>query len=63
MFLAKGGTRINDQNLDHNEEIQVIEISFDELMEMVDAGKIMQSMHLSTIFYALRHLGKISYNS
>jgi hypothetical protein len=61
MFLATGGTRVSGQSLDHNEEIEVFEISFEELMQLVDENKIMQSMHLSTIYYALRHLGKLAF--
>ncbi len=62
MFVATGGKKIKGQDLDHNEEIEVFEITFEELMDLVDKGRIMQSMHLSTIFYAMRHLGKINYN-
>ena len=61
MFLATGGRKIKGQSLDANEEIEVFELSFDELMQLVDENKIMQSMHLSTIYYALKHLGKLSY--
>ena len=61
MFLATGGKKVKEQSLDHNEEIDVFELSFDELMQLVDENKIMQSMHLSTIYYALRYLGKLSY--
>jgi len=61
MFLATGGKKIAGQSLDHNEEIEVFEISFDELMQLIDENKIMQSMHLSTIYYALKSLGKLKY--
>lgn len=60
MFLATGGRKVSGQSLDHNEEIDVFEISFEELMQLIDENKIMQSMHLSTIYYALKHLGKLS---
>jgi len=63
MFLATGGRKVKEQSLDANEEIEVLELSFDELMQLVDENKIMQSMHLSTIYYALKHLGKLHYNS
>ena len=61
MFLATGGRKTSEQSLDANEEIEVFELSFDELMRLVDENKIMQSMHLSTIYYALRKLGKLNY--
>jgi len=61
MFIATGGKKIKEQSLDHNEEIDVFELNFDELMQLIDENKIMQSMHLSTIYYALRYLGKLNY--
>jgi 8-oxo-dGTP pyrophosphatase MutT (NUDIX family) len=61
MFLATGGRRVREQSLDDNEEIEVFELSFDELMQLANENKIMQSMHLSTIYYALRYLGKLNY--
>jgi len=61
MFLATGGRKVREQSLDYNEEIEVFELGFDELMQLVDENRIMQSMHLSTIYYALRYLGKLNY--
>ncbi|MEP6467180.1 MAG: NUDIX hydrolase [Parafilimonas sp.] len=61
MFLATGGKKIKEQSLDANEEIEILELSFDELMQLMDENKIMQSMHITTIYYALKHLGKLSY--
>ena len=61
MFLAKGGKKIQGQQLDVNEEIEIVEISMEELIQLVEENKILQSMHLSAIFYGLRYLNKISY--
>ena len=61
MFLATGGRKTKGQSLDANEEIDVYEISFEELTQLIDENKIMQSMHLSTIYYALKSLGKLSF--
>jgi ADP-ribose pyrophosphatase len=61
MFLATGGRKVTGQSLDHNEEIIVFEISFDQLMQLINENKIMQSMHLSTIYYALTVLGRLNY--
>lgn len=61
MFIATGGRKIADQVLDHNEEIEVFEVTIEELQELVEERKILQSMHLSTIFYALRYLDKLQY--
>ncbi len=61
MFVATGGKKVQEQNLDANEDIEVFEVSFDELIQFIEERKIVQSMHLSTIFYALRFLNKIGY--
>lgn len=61
MFIALGGRKIQDQNLDPNEQIEVLELSLEELMQLVDEKRIIQAMHVSTIFYALRYLNKINY--
>ena len=60
MFLATGGKKVKEQSLDANEEIEVLELSFEELMQLMDENKIMQSMHMTTIYYALKMLGKLS---
>lgn len=61
MYVAKGGRKVKEQELDHNEEIEVFEVTVEELLQLVEDRKIVQSMHLSTIFYALRYLGFIQY--
>jgi hypothetical protein len=57
MFLATGGKKVKEQSLDDNEQIEILEISFDELMQLIDENKILQAMHITTIYYALRYLG------
>ena len=56
MFLATGGKLTDKQTLDHNEEIEVHLLSIDELLDLVHKGEIVQSMHVTTIFHALRKL-------
>ncbi len=56
MFLATGGKLTGKQTLDHNEEIEVHLLTMDELLELVYRGEIVQSMHVTTIFHALRKL-------
>jgi len=56
MFLATGGRKIKEQSLDDNEQIEIVELSMDELMQLIDENKILQAMHITTIYYALRHL-------
>ncbi|HEU5167617.1 MAG TPA: NUDIX hydrolase [Chitinophagaceae bacterium] len=61
MFLAKGGKKTGEQELDHNEEIIVELYSIDELKKMVRENKIIQSMHVTCILYALEKLRELSY--
>lgn len=61
MFLATGGTLTGSQNLDPNEEIEVELYSLPEVVEMIRRNEIVQSMHVTTLLYALEKLGKIQY--
>lgn len=61
MFIATGGKKTSQQKLDDNEEIVIEKVSIEELMKLVDEKRIIQSMHLSTIFYGLRYLDKIKF--
>lgn len=59
MFLLTGGEKLQEQELDHNEEILVMVVSFDEFRQMLLENKFIQSMHVTNIFYALHKLGKL----
>ena len=61
MFLAKGGKKEGEQNLDENEEIEVVEMTLDELKQLLRENKIVQAMHVSCILYALEKLGELHY--
>ena len=61
MFLATGGEKVSEQQLDHNEEIEVVLLSVDELKQLLKDHKIVQAMHVSTIMYALEKLGQLNY--
>ncbi|MBX3257571.1 MAG: NUDIX hydrolase [Chitinophagaceae bacterium] len=61
MFLARGGKKTGEQQLDHNEEIEVYLFSIDELKQMLKENKIVQALHATCIFYALNKLGVLSY--
>jgi 8-oxo-dGTP pyrophosphatase MutT (NUDIX family) len=60
MFVATGGQKIRDQDLDDNEEIDVLTLSFEELNTLIEEKRIAQAMHISTIVYGLRYLGKLT---
>lgn len=59
LYLATGGKKVREQSLDHNEEIKVSLIPLDELKQMLFEGKIVQALHITCIFYALRKMGKL----
>ncbi|OSZ80071.1 DNA mismatch repair protein MutT [Chitinophagaceae bacterium IBVUCB2] len=61
MFLAKGGKKVAQQKLDANEEIEIVLLSVGELKTLVREHKIVQSMHISCILYALEKLNELSY--
>jgi 8-oxo-dGTP pyrophosphatase MutT (NUDIX family) len=59
LFLAQGGKKTSEQNLDKNEELEIELISLKELKQLFLDNKILQGTHNSCVFYALRELGKI----
>lgn len=61
MFLAKGGKKVAEQMLDENEEIEVMLLSIQELKQLLRENKIVQSMHVSCIMYALERLSELKY--
>jgi ADP-ribose pyrophosphatase len=58
-YLATGGKRMQEQQLDFNEEIEVYLYTVDELKELLREGGIIQSMHVTALFYALTRLGHV----
>ena len=59
MFIATGGVFDSEQELDIEEEVEVILVSMDELIELIQTQQFLQSMQLSTLFYALQKLGRV----
>ena len=53
MYLATGGRYEREQQLDHNEEIEVYLFSVDEVKKLLAENQIIQSMHVTALFYAL----------
>ena len=61
MFLATGGRLVKDQELDHNEEIEVYLFTVDEVKQLLKENKIVQSMHVTTLLYALQKMGELTF--
>ena len=58
MFLATGGRKVSEQQLDRNEEIEIVLIPVHELEELLLQNKIVQALHATCLFYALPKLRK-----
>jgi 8-oxo-dGTP pyrophosphatase MutT (NUDIX family) len=61
MFVATGGRKVQEQHLDENEEIEVLELDWKDFIRLVEEKRIVQSMHMTAIFYGLRYLDKLGY--
>lgn len=61
MFLATGGLKVAEQQLDENEEIEIVLLTVDELKQLIRENKVLQAMHVSCILYALMELDKIKF--
>ncbi|WP_164109880.1 MULTISPECIES: NUDIX hydrolase [Sphingobacterium] len=55
-YLLQGGRKIQDQELDASEDIEVVELSIEEAKEFLFANKVGQALHSAALFYALRRL-------
>jgi len=59
LFLATGGRQTAAQQLDHNEEIEIVLVSMDELLDLLKRQEIKQSLHTNCIFYGLMKMGRL----
>lgn len=60
MFLATGGKKTGDQELDPNEEIHIELVPMERFKEMFRSNQFIQSMHVTCMLYALQQLGELS---
>jgi ADP-ribose pyrophosphatase len=61
MFLATGGEKVAGQTLDEEEDVEVLLMSIDDVKGLVKENKIMQSLHVNCIMYALLRLGEAGF--
>ena len=59
-FLALDAKKVSDQHLDGAEEIEVFLKPLDEVVAMAKNGELLQSMQVSTVFFTLAYLDRIS---
>jgi len=58
--LALDVKKVSGQDLDDTEEIDVSLVPLDEVVEMARHGDLPQSLHVTTLFFALAQLDRIS---
>jgi len=56
LFLATGGKKIAEQQLDGNEEIEIVLMPLEEVRLLLMDSKIKQSMHALCLFYGFNQL-------
>ena len=61
MFLVMGGEKVAEQKLDDSEEVEVLLMSINEVKQLVKDNKIMQSLHVNCIMYALLKLEQLEF--
>ncbi|MEJ0080666.1 MAG: hypothetical protein WDM78_06860 [Puia sp.] len=49
------------QALDHNEEIEIYLFNLEEVKKLLKDNQIVQSMHVTTLFYALAKMKVLLY--
>lgn len=59
MFMATGGKKVATQKLDHNEELELLIVSIDEVVDLLLRQQIKQSVHMNCVFFALMKLGRV----
>lgn len=58
-YLAKGGRRVQEQQLDAQEEIEVLLSSPSEVKALLLQNKFGQALHSTALFYTLIQLGEL----
>ncbi len=56
-YLLQGGKKIQDQQLDDSEDIEVVEMSIEEAKSFLFNNQLGQALHSSALFYAFLKLG------
>ncbi len=56
-YLMTGGKKVQEQDLDEHEEIDVYRIPLEEAKSMLLDNKFSQALHASALFYAFNKLG------
>jgi len=58
-FVATGVRFLGHNHMDETEQIETVLTPVDQIVGLVKAGEFLQAMHVSSLFFALNHLGKL----
>ena len=58
-FLALDAEKVDSQHLDDTEDIEVVLKPLEEVIRMAKNGELLQSMQVSTVFFALAYMNRI----
>ena len=56
LFLARGGTKIAEQSLDKNEDIQIRLYALEDVRKMLEQNEIRQALHVSCLYMAFQRI-------
>lgn len=56
-YVMTGGVKVQDQDLDASEDIEVVELSIEEAKKLLFENKIGQALHSAALFYTFKELG------
>ena len=60
-FLATDVERVADLKLDSTEQIDVVLLPLEKLIKNIDNSILLQTLHISSLFFALKKLGKVQF--
>ena len=56
-YLLTGGKKVQEQDLDSSEDIEVVEMTIEEAKQFLFDNKIGQALHSSALFYTFKKMG------
>lgn len=56
LYLATGGTKVTEQKLDDNEDIEIVLLAIDKVRRMLMNNEIKQALHTTCLFYGFSKL-------
>ncbi|EEI90890.1 NUDIX hydrolase [Sphingobacterium spiritivorum] len=56
-YILQGGVKVQEQELDNSEDIEVVEMTIEEAKTFLFENKLGQALHTAALFYAFRKLG------